>query len=136
MFRLIRVRVARLAGAGAAAIVASIPPAQGGDGAGAVRQIRASCGELRMATRDLAPEDAARFVELTVVGRLTLVESDGALAYLGLCGAPDPEVLCVTYETGGLKVGDMVGVSNGVGGYARPDADHVLLDPCLPSPAG
>ena len=62
-----------------------------------------------------------------------LVEFDGTLAYLVLCAPPDPQVLCVTYATNGLEVGDAVIAS---GNYRRPDPDYVLLDPCLASQPG
>ena len=41
---------------------------------------------------------------------------------------PDPKVLCVTYQTNDLKVGDVVTVT---GGYSRPNPDFIVLDPCL-----
>ena len=88
---------------------------------------QASCGEVRRLTqgRDAGFER----VDLSVVGPLALVHSDGTLAYLGLCGtAPDPKVVCVTYEINDMKVGDVVTVS---GGYSRPSEDYILLDPCL-----
>lgn len=96
-------------------------------------EIFSSCGDLRRATADLNAEDEKR-LELSVTGPLTMVEFDGALAYLAVCAAPNPQVLCIAYGSNGLKVGDSVVLSGGLGGYARPDADHILLDPCLPSP--
>ncbi len=87
---------------------------------------QARCEQLREATREV--ETGAKRVDLSVVGALTFVHHDGTLAYLGLCGPPDIRVLCVTYQTNGLKVGDVVMVA---GGYGRPDADHIVLDPCL-----
>jgi hypothetical protein len=57
-----------------------------------------------------------------------MVRSDGALVYLALCQAPDPQVLCVTYAENGARVGDRVVVS---GGYERVGPNHVKLDPCL-----
>ncbi|MCB5177037.1 hypothetical protein [Microvirga lenta] len=90
---------------------------------------QARCENLRDLTQGV--ETGAKRVDLSVVGRLTLVHFDGTLAYLGLCAAPNPQVLCVTYATNGLKVGDVVAVA---GGYGRPDADHIVLDPCLASP--
>lgn len=75
-------------------------------------------------------ETEQKRVDFSVTGALALVHSDGALAYLGLCGAPDPKVLCVTYQTNGLQVGDEVVVT---GGFAKPEPDFVLLDPCMAS---
>jgi len=90
----------------------------------------ARCGDVRRLTRDV--DAGGKRVDLSVVGPLALVHFDGTLAYLGLCGTPpDPKVLCVTYGTNGMKVGDVVVAS---GGYGRPDEDHIVLDPCLASP--
>jgi hypothetical protein len=89
---------------------------------------QARCEELRKATR--AVEAGPTRVDLSVVGTLTFVHHDGTLAYLGLCSPPDVRVLCITYQTNGLKIGDVVMVA---GGYGRPDADHIVLDPCLAS---
>lgn len=90
--------------------------------------VQARCEEVRRLTQGV--ETGEKRIDFSVVGALTLVQFDGVLAYLGLCAAPDPKVLCVTYQTNGLKVGDVVAVA---GGYSRPDADHILLDPCLAS---
>jgi len=92
--------------------------------------LTASCASLRTGLEKLNPPDS-ELVTIDVVGKLVNSHFDGAIAYLALCETPDPEVLCITYSTGDLKPGDMVMVS---GGYARPDADHVILDPCLPYP--
>ncbi|WP_114769861.1 hypothetical protein [Microvirga subterranea] len=78
-------------------------------------------------------ETGAKRIDLAVEGELTVVHSDGVLTYLGLCKAPDPRVLCVTYRDNGMKPGDRVALA---GGYGRPDRDHILLDPCLASPLG
>jgi hypothetical protein len=48
-----------------------------------------------------------------------------------MCEPPDPQVLCVTYETGGRKRGDRVVLT---GSYSRRGPDHILLDPCLHGP--
>ncbi len=98
----------------------------------ALSSTRATCRDLRERTRDLDGEGPER-VDLSVVGSLTLVQFDGALAYLALCSPPDPQVLCVSYSTNGMKEGDLVIAS---GNYRRPDPDHVLLDPCLASSPG
>jgi hypothetical protein len=88
---------------------------------------QARCNEVRRLTRD---RDAGpKRVDLSVTGPLALVHFDGTLAYLGLCGTePDPKVLCITYSTNDMKVGDMVVVA---GGYSRPNPDYIVLDPCL-----
>jgi hypothetical protein len=91
---------------------------------------RASCAELRAATAALKP-DAEALVTIEVEGVLRGVHFDGALAYLLLCAAPDPQVLSVTYATGGRKAGDRTTVT---GAFSQRDADHILLDPCLASP--
>lgn len=57
-----------------------------------------------------------------------MVQFDGALAYLGVCAPPDPQVLCVTYSTNGRTTGDVVVVS---GAYSERGPNHVQLDPCL-----
>lgn len=87
----------------------------------------AQCHEVRKLTE--GRETGSTRVDFSVTGSLALVHFDGTLAYLGLCGtAPDPKVLCVTYQINDMKVGDVVVVS---GGYSRPDSDHIVLDPCL-----
>lgn len=88
---------------------------------------RSSCGELRRALAGLDLTDG-RLVTFQVVGRLVGVRFDGAVAYLGLCSAPEPQVLCVSYSLNDRKVGDEVVVT---GGYEPGGPDHVRLDPCL-----
>jgi hypothetical protein len=88
---------------------------------------RAQCHEVRELTKDR--ETGATRIDFSVTGPLALVHFDGTLAYLGLCGtAPDPKVLCVTYQTNDMKVGEVVTVT---GGYSRPNPDYIVLDPCL-----
>lgn len=88
---------------------------------------QARCHEVRELTKDR--ETGATRVDFSVTGPLALVHFDGTLAYLGLCGtAPDPKVLCVTYQTNDMKVGEVVTVA---GGYSRPNPDFIVLDPCL-----
>jgi hypothetical protein len=88
---------------------------------------RAQCHEVRELTKDR--ETGSTRVDFSVTGPLALVHFDGTLAYLGLCGsAPDPKVLCVTYQTNDMKVGEVVTVA---GGYSRPNPDFIVLDPCL-----
>jgi hypothetical protein len=85
------------------------------------------CHEIRALTKDRETGDTR--IDFSVTGPLALVHSDGTLAYLGLCGTPpDPKVLCVTYQTNDMKVGDVVTVA---GGYSRPNPDFIVLDPCL-----
>jgi hypothetical protein len=44
--------------------------------------------------------------------------------------APDIRIMCVTYQSNGMAIGDRVIVK---GEYLRRDANHVLLDLCLPN---
>lgn len=74
-----------------------------------------------------APEVDAR-ISLTIRGKLVHVESDGALAYLIMCEEGGMQVMCVTYQTNGMKAGDEVTFG---GGYARVGEKQVMLDPCL-----
>ena len=88
---------------------------------------RAQCHEVRALTKDR--ETGPTRVDFSVTGPLALVHFDGTLAYLGLCGtAPDPKVLCVTYQTNDMKVGEVVTIA---GGYSRPNPDFIVIDPCL-----
>lgn len=88
---------------------------------------QARCHEVRELTKDR--ETGATRVDFSVTGPLALVHFDGTLAYLGLCGTEhDPKVLCVTYQTNDMKVGDVVTIA---GGYSRPNPDFIVLDPCL-----
>lgn len=88
------------------------------------------CGELRPILQQLPELD--RRVDLWSVGKLVGVQTDGALWFLVICALPDVRVLCVTYESNGMKVGDRVHLR---GAYDRKDDNHVLLDPCLATPA-
>ena len=92
-------------------------------------QAYAHCEEIRPMLSGLRePEDR---IDLSVVGELTLVRTDGALWYLAMCS--DIRVLCVTYESNEMKPGDRVFMK---GGYSRRDANHTMLDPCLANRAG
>lgn len=91
---------------------------------------RASCGELRAAIATLDRGDDA-LITIEVEGALRQVHFDGVLAYLVVCAVPDPQVLCVTYSTGDRKVGDRATIT---GAFTQRGPEHVLLDPCLPSP--
>lgn len=88
------------------------------------------CGELRLILQRLP--DLDRRVDLWAAGKLVGVQTDGALWFLVICALPDVRILCVTYESNGMKVGDRVYLR---GAYERKDDHHVLLDPCLASPA-
>ncbi|QRM28382.1 hypothetical protein [Microvirga sp. VF16] len=88
---------------------------------------RAQCHEVRELTKDR--ETGSTRIDFSVTGPLALVHFDGTLAYLGLCGtAPEPKVLCITYQTNDMKVGEVVTIT---GGYSRPNPDFIVLDPCL-----
>jgi hypothetical protein len=84
----------------------------------------AQCHEIRKMSDGLPRYDGR--IDFSSEGALTLVRSDGALWYLVMCS--DVRVMCVTYESNDMKVGDTVVFR---GGYKRMDANHVLLDPCL-----
>jgi len=103
--------------------------AAGGAQAQPAPSLRSSCAELRQGIAALDP-DPEKLVTIQVVGAVTAVQSDGALAYLAMCAPPEPQVLCVTYTTGNWKIGDRVVLS---GSLSRPSPNHVLLDPCLHS---
>ncbi|HEY8564066.1 MAG TPA: hypothetical protein VIL65_01095 [Beijerinckiaceae bacterium] len=91
----------------------------------------ARCEELRGQAAGV-PDGEDR-IDLALTGALTLVRTDGALWYLIACTAPDIRVMCVTYDSNGMKAGDRVLLR---GAYNRVDADHVALDPCLATPIG
>ena len=91
---------------------------------------QATCGELRAAVRKLNPSEES-LVTIQVVGQLTSVQSDGALAYLTMCSPPDPQVLCITYSTNGRQAGETAVFT---GTYGARGLDHILLDPCLHFP--
>jgi hypothetical protein len=86
----------------------------------------AECRDVRRMA-DGIPELDYR-IDLSVDGRLTAVQTDGTLWYLVLCSPPDIRIMCVTYESNGMAIGDRIIVR---GGYRRRDDNHVLLDPCL-----
>jgi hypothetical protein len=67
-------------------------------------------------------------VDLSVVGELTSVRTDGVLWYLTMCNLPGVRLMCVTYKSNDMKVGDRVFIK---GGYNRLDSNHIKLDPCL-----
>lgn len=84
----------------------------------------ARCEQLR-AMADATPDPGYR-IDLSVTGALTLVRGDGALWYLVTCS--DLRVMCVTYQSNDMKVGDRVFMQ---GAYRRLDKNHAVLDPCL-----
>jgi hypothetical protein len=86
----------------------------------------AECKEVR-SMADGIPELDFR-IDLSVVGNLTAVQTDGVPWYLVLCSSPDIRIMCVAYQSNAMEAGDRVIVH---GGYRRRDVDHVLLDPCL-----
>ena len=89
-------------------------------------QAPAECRDVRRMADGLPVLDYR--IDLSVVGSLTAVQTDSVLWYLVLCSSPDIRIMCVTYESNGMAVGDRVIVK---GGYRRLDANHVQLDPCL-----
>lgn len=114
-----------------ALLIASVLAAGRGD-AQPASSFTASCAQLRQALTQLQGKEG-ELTTIAVEGALTMVRSDGALVYLALCSAPDPQVLCVTYAENGSKVGDRVVVA---GSYERAGPNHVKLDPCLHHPPG
>lgn len=77
-----------------------------------------------------APTTSAR-ITLSIRGKLSRIEANSALVYLTMCDKPRLQVLCVTYETNGMKPGDVVSFA---GGYERSVTGQVVLDPCLATP--
>lgn len=90
---------------------------------------RTGCASVGAELDKLGPA-GDELVTIDVVGRLTLVEFDGAIAYMGVCGSPAPKVMCIGYSIEGWKVGDPVILTGGVN---RGNSDTIVLDPCLPS---
>lgn len=90
----------------------------------------ATCETVR-AEADRLDSSSDELITIEVTGELLLAESDGVLSYMGMCAAPAPRVLCVTYTLDGHKTGDRVTVA---GHYQRSDADFITLDPCLHHP--
>lgn len=76
-----------------------------------------------------APDTDAR-ISLAITGKLSGVRSDGALAYLEMCGEAGFKVSCITYSTNGMRTGDTVMLA---GGFNRAGDKHAVLDPCLAS---
>lgn len=93
---------------------------------------KASCGTVEAELEKLNPP-ADTLVTIEIEDTLTLVEFDGAIAYIGMCGSPKPRVICITYSIEGWKVDDAAILS---GGYNPGSSDTIVLDPCLPYRAG
>lgn len=89
---------------------------------------QARCGEVREAVAGLQGREQNELITIEVIGELVHLEEGAGLVYLGLCGPPDPRVLCVTYQTNGRKLGDRVVV---VGALVPRGPDFIQLDPCL-----
>ena len=89
---------------------------------------QAKCNELRGAMASLQGREQQEIVTIEVIGSLQIVREENGLVFLGLCGPPDPRVLCITYETNGRQPGDRVLV---VGGIHPTGEDFVQLYPCL-----
>ena len=65
-------------------------------------------------------------IDLAITGELTLVKAEGTLWYMAMCR--DVQVMCVTYQSNGMKSGDRVLFR---GAYTRLDENHIVLGPCL-----
>lgn len=88
----------------------------------------AACEELRRMSAGLKAPDSR--IDLAIVGQLTAIRSEGSFWYLEMCR--DLQVMCLTYQSGNMKVGDRVLFR---GAYTRLDDNHVVLGPCLADPA-
>lgn len=88
--------------------------------------VTARCDEVRAMAEGLPVLETR--IDLWVAGALTLVRTDGALWYLVICD--DLRIMCVTYESNDMQVGERVVMR---GGYRRLDPKHAVLDPCLAS---
>ena len=86
----------------------------------------ARCDEVRPMSAGL---DYPGFrIDLSVVGDITSIRTDGVLWYVTMCNLPDVRLMCVTYKSNDMKIGDRVLMK---GGYNRVDGNHIMLDPCL-----
>lgn len=108
------------------ALLASFAP--GAASAQPAPSFQARCSEIKESLSALKGQSQGELVTIEVVGPLQIVREEGGLAFLGLCGPPDPRVLCISYEAGGRQVGDRVVV---VGSVRPTDEDFIQLDPCL-----
>ena len=107
-------------------LLASIPGAKHGS-AQPAPSFRASCDSVRQELDRLGAGKDAYFT-IQVVGRLEFVSKTESVALLGMCGPPNPRVLCVTYTTDAWKVGDTAMIS---GAFSEERPDFIKLDPCL-----
>jgi hypothetical protein len=88
---------------------------------------QARCSELRGAMSGLRGRHEEERTTIEVVGPLASVGDAGGIVSVGLCGPPDPRVVCVTNDTMGRKIGDRVVVT---GTILPRDPDLVQLEPC------
>jgi hypothetical protein len=86
----------------------------------------AACNEVRPMSAGL--DYPGYRIDLSVIGEITSIRSDGVLWYVTMCNLPDVRLMCVTYKSNDMKVGDRVNIK---GGYNRVDGNHIMLDPCL-----
>jgi hypothetical protein len=86
----------------------------------------ARCSEVRAMSTGL--DYPGYRVDLSVIGEITSIRTDGVLWYVTMCNLPDVRLMCVTYKSNDMKVGHRVFMK---GGYNRVDANHAMLDPCL-----
>jgi hypothetical protein len=84
----------------------------------------ATCEELRHMSAGLKAPDFR--IDLAIVGQLTSIKAGGSFWYMEMCR--DLFVMCVTYQSNDMKVGDRVLFR---GAYSRLDDNHVVLGPCL-----
>jgi hypothetical protein len=57
---------------------------------------QARCSDLKESLVALEGQEKGELVTIEVVGPLQIVREEGGLAFLGLCGPPDPRVLCIS----------------------------------------
>ena len=69
-------------------------------------------------------------VSMAIRGKLSGVHANSALAYLEMCVPKGMRVVCVTYETNGMQVGEIVTFA---GGLSNRNKEWLVLDPCLAS---
>lgn len=74
-----------------------------------------------------APKTEAR-ISLSIKGKLTEVHWTGVIAYLVMCDPNVMQVVCVTYETNDMRVGEVVSFG---GGFFRRGDKQIFMDPCL-----
>ncbi|HEY4140302.1 MAG TPA: hypothetical protein VGM57_02750 [Pseudolabrys sp.] len=63
----------------------------------------ARCDEVRAMSAGL--DYPGYRVDLSVIGDITSVRSDGVLWHVTMCNLPDVRLMCVTYKSNGMKVG-------------------------------